>query len=503
MTPPAARALARLLFCGLATLGSSLGCERLLGLEHGELLPEGCRSCSGGTTTTLGDSGAPGDAGAPVNEAGAPTVSTGNGGATTAHAGSSGVAPAAGGSEGSSSGGKAPGNGGTSGHDGSTSGAGGRGGGAQETSDGGEGGTAVPCTPEDTGEVCDGVDNDCDDRIDLEDGLSLSGAPQAFLTRQGGRIATVFSSESERFGTVWTVPTSDTGNTDIGFGVIDLAGAEVATGFLSGGASSILDVAIAEQAGVFALAWSGPAGVHFQRVSSEGSPLGAPVSVMTSEADYIALAAVPGGAWVAFWQDYDIFARRISASDELGPVVTVSGSVDFWPMRAVTSGNTVLLSYQSSLQSAGIALPSSLVGGDTLDMRFTQTSSALDVWNVATAADDDGFAVAAMHDRTLLFKIVDTRGQWRCGPVIVAEGHHPVDVARSENGFVLIGDDIVAEVDQDCRLRQRAISPLATFPGEVRVAGAPGRGYLVVWDADPLKEVAPIGWQRLGPRFCD
>lgn len=489
------------LLLGSALFAAAPGCAKLLGFEHGVPASAECATCAsgqGGVATagrgawsgsssggvvagTTGGTHArpPGTGGSEfgIHPAGG---ETGGSRAIRSH-------DAAGESSGAAAGRSAVAAGGEAGDGGAT---------AAGTSGGGGESGSRECSPG-ASEICDGLDNDCNGRRDLEDGLALDADDRSLPDEHGSALVSAYLSDPGRFVMAWKPdPRAAPG---IAYSLVDREGNATGGGFIASADGAVGELALASGESEFAILWSSDSGVYFQRISAEGE-LGPSTTVATAlDVPGLALAFTAGG-WTAFWQDFELWARRVERDDTLGPVVKVGFTVDAAPMQATVSGDAVLLVWRFAELYAATIISRSLVGGTDLKLGFGD--KGLPIYASAAGARPEGFGVLGSAGTDLLFQIFDRTGARRCGPVKLPESSYWFDVAPSTHGFVVLGDHALDELDLDCRLVEHAGGPGFTLPGAPRLVSAGADGYLLTWqdfNTDPPK----LGFRRIGPHFCD
>jgi hypothetical protein len=547
---PQRRVLA-LLCSASAALASSFGCARLFGFEHGVPLPADCDACalggaSGGEPSQGGEGGAPSaGSGGAIGGGGAGSRPPASGGSDSGGNGAASGTRAAGGTDaaGGNAGGSTTAGAGAGGMAGKKGG-GGSGGAAECTLNDcpnpdaehctvacsvTEGAVACDVSPRDKDgdrhgdarcvvagddcddtngaigpgatEICDGVDNDCDRKRDLEQGFAVDAEDLTLPDAQGSLLAPAYSPESGRFLMAWRPKPGRFSGPGVAYTVVDLEGNVTREGFVPSDAGEVHDLSLAAGAGGFAIFWANDAGAHFQRISGEGE-LGTSRTVTASGGvPALALAHTSGGGWTTFWQeDLGMWARRVGDDDALGLLVELAFNPDNAPMVAVAAGDTVLLGWQLEGRGELTLMPTSLVGGRDLDLGLGGNGNP--IHGAAYAGRPEGFGVFGVYGFSPVFEIFDTTGVRRCGPVALRSALTSFEVAPSVNGFVLIAPTAVEEYDLDCRVQQHAATPAIAVPGALRLASAGAEGFLMTWQ-DSHTDPATLGWRLLGPHLCD
>lgn len=539
---------------GSAVLATALGCQRILGFQHGVPAPAECDVCPEGGTTA-GEPAQGGQGGAPRAGSGG-TIAGGGARSDLAGAAGSGVggseagatavagdAAGGAGASGGSSGGSVTAGSRAGGTGGKSNGAG-RGGAAECASDecpnpdeehclarcmpqgealacgvtpldrdGDEYGDARCVVPgEDCDdanpkiapgvtELCDGIDNDCDGKRDLENGLSLSGPEHTLDGLAGTELVPAYAPETGRFLLSWRPAPSVHPEPGIAYAVLDLEANPIGTGFVPSDDGDVQDFSVAAGGGAFAIFWSNAAGAHFQRISSEGALASSTVVTSYDYVPGLAVAYASPGGWTTFWEeDNELLARRVGDGDVLGPVAFVSEVVDNAPMQAMASGEAILLIWRFSNRNIASLLPYTLVGGRDLELGFGNNGAP--IYGATFAARPEGFGVVGIRQDVLVFEVFDPDGTRRCGPVVLQENPFYFDVAPSENGFVVVGDDAIEDFDLDCRAQQHARSPAVLLPGAPRLVSAGPNGFLATWQNFHTFPTI-LGFRRFGPHFCD
>jgi hypothetical protein len=133
-------------------------------------------------------------------------------------------------------------------------------------------------------EICNGIDDDCDAKIDIADDVPLGGTPVPIVTSTGGpvvRVDATWSDAASSFGVVW-VDVRD-GSFEIYFARVDGEGNKIGSDVPVSAISSTLsdDPAIAPGPDGFGVVWVEGEAIYFRAMDGSGNPVFAPKLVAT------------------------------------------------------------------------------------------------------------------------------------------------------------------------------------------------------------------------------
>jgi len=516
--------LISLTLVGLASI--AWACDRILGLERGEPFLD--RTGTGGAGTSGAGNGSDhtgaGDAAAALG-----------GGANEPEAGSETGGPAAGGARNDAPGGGAGGSEGTAcGSDSacpnpdpahcsaSCSGSGAERSCSVRSRDADrDGRRSASCTPDPGSdcnddsaktypgapELCDGLDNDCDGKVDLEDGLAVSGEASVVIAGDARRHTIAFSPGSSVFAAAWVV--GPPGQEQVMVRVLPRDGEAALDETPVNPQPGLFDAVLAASPDQFAVAYTDRelGGVNLRVFSPDGAAASEPLP-LTEEADpagraNLALTYSDAGGWAVFWSDLgDVVARTVSRSGELGPIVNIGGApnsgLDASPTRAVASGDSIFLVGPTTAIDEAFVLAPLLLG---------QSGVEISGYGNVAAARADGFGVAGRATAGgATFTSFTTSGARRCGPVPIPIPLQAeiTDIAPSVRGYVVVtgqGGIGLVEVATDCRIVQVG-SIDRPGAGVARIAAASEEGFGLLW-AELLTDQTVLYRRFLGPSFCD
>jgi len=340
-------------------------------------------------------------------------------------------------------------------------------------------------------EVCDGIDNDCDKKIDLSDGLALVGAVQDLPSRSHVSIAVGSG------GVFQVVGTSPPGTTGLFSGTIS------STGTATFYSSPIFSPDANSQYSLTRMAWA-----------SGNSQYGVAYAI-----DGFGGAGTRGGTMAASaccWQDFNLttasnnkkgdvtargqgdllfagtsdgnitFNTRDGSGVKLTGNLAVSGTWDIYAPRLASSGTSAGVIWQTASPRAlnWSLLSPTLVPGAT--EQLATAASYADI-----SAIGAGYGLAWIEGLGFRFAIKKADGSTQCTSSVVSFGTIPSNqqlaVADSTNGTVVVATSPDSNLihlyrfDSACKVKDDIdVTTTANAPTEPRVALGGGH-VLVFW----------------------
>jgi len=342
-------------------------------------------------------------------------------------------------------------------------------------------------------EVCDGLDNDCNGKADVYDGLPLANTQQqvSALGEVVSRPHIAWEPTSKVFGITWAFSTAGSTTQAVAFTAFDMTGKNVVTPRIVKSADgAITDARIATKAGTFGILWavdyaSGQHAIAFDTVTPTGTIDSNTIFPAPSSATHVLsprMAINPSNNWLFAWLEYatdptstTVEALTLDDGGQLTPkheMMPASARTEF--AFTLNTKRLVGADIASSID-VGLGDPDTAVMyGLTPDADIVNPSKPL----LLTGGSD--FLLAGTTNVTggeaILLKppdglILDPNQTIECGPVALPFAPQGAAWIDDAHGYVIANGEQLVNVTSKCEVSGVLSPGFAGNPGDVASAG--------------------------------
>lgn len=356
-------------------------------------------------------------------------------------------------------------------------------------------------------EICDQLDNNCNGKIDVEDGVPPSGKDfeigQTGITRSTPKIA--WAPTLSAYGVAYAqAPAGGSGTWDVYMEEVDPAGkvtlmpTKITT---SGNGPSEADLSFAWGGDAFAASWGGLTG-RFQIVSSSGTlpspavaiggPIGGPPQIAKPNTSWLLLFAQT----VIGQGTFNIGLDAVTPAGAAGTTSPVTTDRNVPTLLLTSAGANYLLGIDDDSHGLSTSL-------------FDGTSGALlhDLGHLiapVAGGGTAGFAVVSETTATsaaFSASLYNAAGTQLCGPVSLPAGFHPTSIVATSTRYVVMSTDLrFQEVSAACKLGiSFALEGAAPSVSNPQLSGG-AAGFGIAWQ-DTSTNTPKM--RLIGPHYCD
>jgi len=360
-------------------------------------------------------------------------------------------------------------------------------------------------------EICDRLDNNCNGKIDLADGLSVSGTNIAIGPSGAARgyPAIAWATDTSVYGITYYDGTTST-DSDLYLETVAQTGAVTLApkpfnSLLQVGAKS--SAALTWGGDHFGVAWASADHAHayFTTLTSAGV-LGGVKEIPEADDPFVVVdgvARLSAGTWA-------VLSGRVGSSSLWARTVSTAGAVsagesnvnstpidDVTSGRMIASGSNFVIGYLSSSNTAVASAWNSALAAP-VSIKIAGQLPAL-------GAGPNGYAIATpptVAGTPPQFYAFSTTGAAACGPVNLADKNFtPAAIVGTAKGYLVVSSGVVRvqEVLANCTMGSLFTVDTGGTATKVGIAGS-ATGYGLVWQ----DEGAGFPKRRLfGPDFCN